>query len=59
MLRKEKLREFLTDTFGIPAKDIDVERCAYFKCPDHISCVECPHYLFWEKQFEEKEGDNA
>lgn len=57
MLRKEKLREVLSDTFGLPATDIDVDGCAYIKCQDHIACRECPYYLFWEKQFEEKEGD--
>lgn len=51
MLRKEKLQEVLTNTFGIPAKDFDTDRCAFIKCPDHIPCIECPYYLFWEKQY--------
>lgn len=57
MLRKEKLREVLSDTFGLPTTDIDTDHCAFIKCPDHIPCNECQYYLFWEKQFEEKEGD--
>ena len=57
MLRKEKLREILTDTFGIPSKDIDTSGCSFIKCPDFIPCYDCPYYLFWKKQYEGKAGD--